>query len=115
MLLDHLINAAQQHTGYGDAECLGSDQVDDQIELGRLLNRDVDWGSAPQNLVDKIGGAPPQIREAWSKGYQPTGGHMLAVAAHSWQSRAVGQSDEVCPVGIYEWIVCYIKRFCATL
>jgi hypothetical protein len=42
-LLDHLVGAAEQRRRNFQAEHLGSGQVDDEVELGRLLNRDVGW------------------------------------------------------------------------
>jgi hypothetical protein len=41
---------------------LGGGEVDDEIELGRLLDRDVAWLRPAQNFVDQLGGAPEQIR-----------------------------------------------------
>jgi hypothetical protein len=37
-LFDHLVGAGEQRRWHFDAERLGSDQVDHQIELGRLLD-----------------------------------------------------------------------------
>jgi hypothetical protein len=42
-LIDHLIGAQQDGFRYFEPERLGSAQVDDEIELGRLLDRDVAW------------------------------------------------------------------------
>jgi hypothetical protein len=37
--LDHLVSGGQKRFGDGEAERLGGLEVDDQIELGRLLDR----------------------------------------------------------------------------
>ena len=42
-LFDHLVGAGEQHGRHLDAERLRGRQVDDEIELGRLLDRDVAW------------------------------------------------------------------------
>src|SRR4029450_14161743 len=45
---DHLVGA--QEKGFRDRQpdCLGSRQIDDKIELGRLLDRDIGGGCAPR-------------------------------------------------------------------
>jgi hypothetical protein len=38
-LLDHLVGDREQRRGDCDAKCLGGGQIDDEIELGRLLEQ----------------------------------------------------------------------------
>jgi len=40
-LLDHLVGAGEQMRRDGDAKRFGSGPVDDEIELGRLLDRQI--------------------------------------------------------------------------
>ena len=47
-------------------ERLGGLEVDDQLEFGRLLDRDVGGLRPAQNLIDQLGSAPKQIGKAWS-------------------------------------------------
>ena len=44
----------------GEAERFGGRKIDDEIEFGRLLDRDIAGLRPAQNLVDKIGGATEQ-------------------------------------------------------
>ena len=39
--LDHLVGAQQERFGNREAERLGGGQIDDEIEFGRLLDRNV--------------------------------------------------------------------------
>jgi hypothetical protein len=57
--LDHLVSAQQERLGDRDAERFRGRQIDDEIESGRLLDGDAGRFRPAQNLVNKIGGAPP--------------------------------------------------------
>jgi len=49
--LDHLIGAAEQRQRHGDAKRLGGFEVDQQIDLGGLLDRQVGRLLAPENTT----------------------------------------------------------------
>ena len=50
---DHLVGAGQQRRRHLDAERLRGGQIDNQLELGRLLDRKVGGLRPPQNLSIK--------------------------------------------------------------
>ena len=50
-LFDHLVGAQQERLWDLQTERLGSRKIDDEIELGRLLDRDVGRLRAAQNLI----------------------------------------------------------------
>src|SRR3974377_1000931 len=58
--LDYLVGAQQERFRDREAEGLGGGQIDDELEFGRLLDRDVGGLRPTQNLVDEVGGAPVQ-------------------------------------------------------
>src|SRR5262245_42062395 len=51
-LFDHLVGAGEQHRRHLNAERLGGRQIDDEIEFGWLLDRDISGLRSAQNLVD---------------------------------------------------------------
>ena len=55
-LFDHLIGSRKQRRGGLETERLGRNQVNYEIEFGRLLDRDVAWLRPPQDFVDIASG-----------------------------------------------------------
>src|SRR5215813_9678301 len=64
--LDHLVGASKQRRRNLETERLGGRKVYDEIELSRLLDRDISWLRAAQNLVDIVSGASIHVREVCS-------------------------------------------------
>ena len=60
---DHLVGAGEQRRRHVEAERLRHDQVNDEVELGRLLDRKI-GGLRPANLVDQVAGAPLKSMKA---------------------------------------------------
>src|SRR5262249_51330949 len=81
-LFDHFVGAQQQRFWDREAEHLCSREIDDEIELGRLLHRDVGRFCPAQNLVDIVGGALKLCRVVCSIGHQPSCFDVLLSAVH---------------------------------
>jgi hypothetical protein len=58
--LDHLVGTSEEGRRHFQAKRLGGLQIDDEIELGRLLDREVSGLCSAHNLVDIFGGALSQ-------------------------------------------------------
>src|SRR5262249_46817996 len=71
-------------------EHLGGGEVDDEIELGRLLDRDVGRLRSSQNLVDNLGGALPSVYPVRSIGHQTARFDVLSGIVNGRQPRAHG-------------------------
>src|ERR1700730_14316513 len=113
--LNHLVGPRKQHGRNRQAEHLGGRQIDDKIELGRLLDRDVARLHPAQNLVDKIGGAPEQVREVRSVGYQTARFDLLTLAVNCRQSCGECQGIDANLVSGYERVANNIKCIRTTL
>src|SRR4051794_2239196 len=60
---DHLVGAGEQRRWHIEAKCLGGRQIDGEIELGRLLDRNIAGLRTAQNLIDHVRGPPKHVRE----------------------------------------------------
>jgi hypothetical protein len=70
-LLNHLVSTQQQPLRDGDAERLRGLEVDDQLELGRLFNRQIAGLRAFEDLVHIGSGTPEQVGDARPIGAEP--------------------------------------------
>ena len=65
-LFDHLVSAQEEISTDRQSERSRCFEIDDKLEFGGLLNRQVGRLRAFQNLVDISGGAQEQIGKAWA-------------------------------------------------
>jgi hypothetical protein len=108
-LFDHFIGTHQKRGWNLKAERLCRIQVYDEIELDRLLDRDIGGVGPAQNLVDVIGSSPKQVREVWPKRNQPSCFDIVPRAVHRRQSRANRRDVDSNPVGVRKRIGTDIK------
>src|SRR5262249_15564007 len=84
-LLDDLVSPQQERLRNCPAESLGGRAVNNELELRVLLNRQVGWFRAPQDLVDIACPKPVHVRKAYSVKHQAAGIHVFAKWIHGWQ------------------------------
>src|SRR5262245_43177476 len=65
-LFDHLVGAGEQRRRHSDRKGRGSNHVDGEVKLRRLLDWQVSGLGTAQDLVDIFGGTPVRIREIWA-------------------------------------------------
>ena len=82
-LFDHLVGERQNVRRDGDAERFGSLEIDDELVLGRLLNRQVARLGAFEDFVDIDGRAAIKVVE-------------VGTVAHEASSLGVGPGGEHC-------------------
>src|SRR5262249_54066101 len=70
--LDHLVGAQKEGLRDREIESLSGLQVDYEIELERLLDRQLCWRRALEDLIDVSRGAVVQLGDTGSVGKQPT-------------------------------------------
>src|SRR5262249_38634054 len=104
-----------QRGGHVEAERLRHKQVYDEIELGRLLDRDVAWLRSAQDLVNKVAGAPVKAREVRSIGHETSRFQPFAIGVHRGQSGGEREATDPNLVGAGERFTNNIKGIRATL
>src|SRR6266478_8134839 len=92
--LDHLIGAAEERNRYREAKRLGGLHVDDQLDLGGLLDRQVGGLLALENPASVDAGQTELVRTVASVAHQAAGGDKLAIGknrGHRMADRQLGE------------------------
>src|SRR5262249_59549562 len=108
-------SAGEQCRRHGETERSRRNQVDDQIKLGRLLDRKIGRLCPAQNLIDIVGGTPVQVQEVRSIGNQTPAFERLSAANYCWQSRSERKGEDAISIGGCKSIATDIECFHSVL
>ena len=108
-LFDHLVGARQKRFRDSQAECLGGREVDDKLELGRLLDRYIGGLCAAKNLVHQVCRVPEQVGVARPIRYEPAIFDKIADARDRGQPRTKCEREDGRAIGDRELIDHNIK------
>src|SRR5262245_44665929 len=96
---DDLFGAGEQGWRHRETKRIGSGQIDDEIELGRLLDRDVASLRTTQNFIDITSGAPEQVQKVRSIGNQTSRFDPLPGIVNCWKPCGEHQGLKSNPIG----------------
>jgi len=99
---DDLVSAGEQQWRQGEALRFRSRQIDDQLELGRVLHRQVSRFNAGKNAPDVAGSLPVQAIERRSEADQPTSGREFAQFIRRRNAMAQRQCSDLLPLIVEE-------------
>src|SRR4030095_4766303 len=84
--LDHLVRSHQHIRRDRQADLLGGLHMDHKLELCRLLDWNVGWLRALENLVDHSRDASIHKDVVWSIGHKSTSFDELPICVHGWKA-----------------------------
>src|SRR5215471_21097909 len=80
--LDDVIGSEQQRLRDGETDLLGRLEIDDELELRRLLDRNIAGLGTFQNLVHIHGGAPVQVGNVHAVRHKNAGFYKITLVVH---------------------------------
>src|SRR5271170_2211140 len=95
---DHLVGGKQQLLWDSETQRLGGREVDDEIELCRLLDWDVAGPRTAQNFIDVVGSASEQSRDVCPVRQQSPCSDDVAGSEARWQLQVECQRSDVLTV-----------------
>src|SRR5215813_5476583 len=105
-LLDHLIRPRQQRWRDGQAEGLGGLEVDDELELRGLLDRQVRWLGSLEDPIDVGGYTSVDLSVVGAIAHKSPGLNEVSELVECRQAMARSQGEQEIPMSIEEgtWI-----------
>src|SRR5262249_14187914 len=105
-----LVGGGKRRVWHRRAERLCGDQMDDKLELRRLLDGYIAGFCPAKNFIHIIRRAPEPLRVAWSVGHEAPAANKVAGAEDRWKPRAKRKRKDAHEVGNHELIDRNVKR-----
>src|SRR5215813_10606127 len=108
-LFDNQVSAAKQRKRYGKAEGLGGFQIDDQLDLGGLLNWKIGRLLPLENSAGVYAEQTVRLLEIGSVAHETAGDRKLAERIYGWYCMAGRQLDQPITLGQKKYFTAYHK------
>src|SRR5215813_12484081 len=92
---DHLVGAGEQIWWHLDAECAGGRQIDDELELGRLHDRQIRGLGALEDATHIDADLTIRIPNVGSIAHQPAGFSILTHVIDCWKGMSCRQYSKL--------------------
>src|SRR5262245_27205152 len=93
--LDHLVGARFQRLRNDQVESLGCLHVDDKLEAGRLLNREIGWLCTSQDTIDVGCGLPEQVDIVDPVAQKAALRDVIPIRIDRWQPETLSERDDL--------------------
>src|SRR5690242_21126536 len=110
---DHQVGAAKQRQRDGKAEGLGRLQIDDQLDLGGLLNWKIGRLFPLENPASVFSEQPVRLLEVRSIAHETASDRKLAEGVYGRYCMAGRQFNQLITLGQKKYLTTYHKRICS--
>src|ERR1700730_8431841 len=106
---NNLISLDEYRLRNGKVERLGGFEIDHQLELGGLQDRQIGWLLALEDAADIDAKLAIQIRSIYPIAHQTAGRSIFAKVVHRRHRMARGQGHKLFASGVEKWVGDYRK------